>query len=100
MARVRLAATLPDDERVNGLGLVAERAVLAPHAAVMVVVELHVDKIVRDVRSGESVPVFRIARIEVGDGDLDNALRQVAAEALEDRLGIVALPLPLGETAE
>jgi hypothetical protein len=92
MAKVRLTPALPDDERNNGLTAIAEQAVLAPHAAIMITAELHVDKIVRDVRSGDSVPIFRIARIEVGEGDLADALRNVAAEALEDRLGIVALP--------
>ena len=100
MAKVRLLATLPDDERNNGLTATAESAVLAPHAAIMIVAELRVDKVIRDVRTGDSVPVFRIHRVEVGEGDLDAALRQVSTEALEDRLGIAPLPFPVGGRAE
>jgi len=93
MGTVRIASKLPDDEQLNGLGSIHENALIAPLAPLWAVVELHVDKLLRDVRSGETVVILRIVRVEVGAGDDATVLRDVAASAVEDRLGVTRLPL-------
>jgi hypothetical protein len=89
---VKISAALPDSERLNGLGTVHERAILAPQAEFLAVVRFRVDKITRDVRSGDQVVLLRIWQIEPVDGDGARDARELSDAALEDRLGIVRLP--------
>jgi hypothetical protein len=55
-------------------------------------VRLRVDKITRDVRSGEQVVLLRICHVEPVEGDAAADARDLADSALEDRLGIARLP--------
>jgi hypothetical protein len=85
---VRISAALPDSERLNGLGTLHERALVAPQAEFIAVARLRVDKITRDVRSGDSVVLLRIWHIEPIEGENATTAAQVADYALADRLGI------------
>jgi uncharacterized protein YfdQ (DUF2303 family) len=51
-----------------------------------------VDKITRDIRSGEQVVLLRIWHVEAVEGDAAAEARDLAQGALEDRLGITQLP--------
>jgi len=89
---VKISAALPDAERFNGLGTVHERALIAPQAEFVAVARFRVDKITRDVRSGDSVVLLRIWHIEPLDGEEAADARELLDRAVEDRLGIVRLP--------
>jgi hypothetical protein len=89
---VKISAALPDSERLNGLGTVHERALMAPQAEFVAVVRFRVDKITRDVRTGAEVVLLRIWHVEPVEGDGAREAREIADLALEDRLGIVRLP--------
>jgi hypothetical protein len=89
---VKISSALPDTERLNGLGALHDRAVIAPHAEIYAVVRFRVDKITRDIRSGEQVVLLRIWHVEAVEGDAAAEARDLAQGALEDRLGITQLP--------
>lgn len=94
---VRLSGALPDDEQRNALEARHESAQYAPQQPIIAVAILRVDKIVRDVRGGQSTVVLRIDSIEALDGDDAQTARELAMTALEDRLGVVSLPFGQGD---
>ena len=92
---VCILSSLPEDDQENGLGeALRDRAALAPLGPIPAVVLFRVDKILRDVRTGESAVILRIAHIEACEGDDAATVDDMLASALEDRLGVVRLPFP------
>jgi len=96
---VRILSALPEDEQENGLGeALRDRASLAPVVPILAVVLFRVDKLFRDVRTGETAVILRIAHIEPVEGDEATVVDDMLASALEDRLGVVRLPLTQDDT--
>lgn len=93
-AAVRIAAALPDDEESNALEAVLDDVLAAPLRPLVIVAEVRVDKITRDIRTGANVATLRYSHIEVMHGDNTGAARELMDEALEDRLGVRRLPFP------
>jgi hypothetical protein len=92
----KMAGALPKGERLNGLLQVAGDLVTAPWDVRVAVITFDVQKVTRDIDSGEVVPTIRVRRIEVIDEPSDgNRLRQVLRRAWERRTGEDVLPIEL-----
>jgi hypothetical protein len=92
----KMAGALPKGDRTNGLLHIAGDLVSAPWDIRVAVIFFDVQKVTKDVDSGEQVPTIRVRRIEVIDEPSDgNRLRQVLRRAWERRTGEDVLPIEL-----
>ena len=99
---VKLAGGLPKHEAVNGLrsaGILADALHDPDHYRVTAVVVLDVAKTERITDTGETVPTFRVIRIEPAIDDTQRTQLGVAIQrAHEQRMGVRELPLDLDGT--
>jgi hypothetical protein len=92
----KMAGALPKGERTNGLVHIAGDLVTHPWDIRVAVIFFDVQKLTKDMDSGEQVPTIRVRRIEVIDEPSDgNRLRQVLRRAWERRTGEDVLPIEL-----
>lgn len=90
----RLAGQLPKGE-ANGLIAISRALVDEPERVHAVIALVDCKQVTTDFDSGDVVPTARIRRIEVVPAADFEPIQQFFRRALEQRLGLTALPLDL-----
>lgn len=97
MSNITLGGNLPNDDKYNGLHVIADDLIKDPAKQRLAVIYLDSQKTITKTDDGESTPVLRIRRIEVAtDPDDVKELAEVMDRLQERRMGMLPLS-PDGE---
>lgn len=96
MSEAKIGGQLPKGEG-DGLSHIAGDLIRDPHRFRVVMAVIDVKKVTTDFDSGDVIPVARIRRIEVVQGDDLHTAEQLMRRALEKRSDRTVLPLDLEE---
>lgn len=101
-AVVKLGSKLPGDFETNGIDSLVERLLDAPKDLMVSVIWTDVDKITKNVDTGDDVPTIRVRRIEpLGEvSDVHAAIREAVEAAIEKRTGRTPIPWDIAEVVE
>lgn len=101
-AVVKLSSKMPGDAEINGVDHQAADLIDDPAAIRVAVVYYDAVKITHDVDADTDVPTIRVRRIEpIGlISDVPQSVRDVVAEAEEERTGRKPIPFEIVEAGE